>query len=383
MKILGIMTFILMVSAAFGQKKYTIEGRVGSVAPNAAVELVRFYGNIGETIGLDTIRNGRFSFRGETDQLPARMSIGVVGDSSYYGERFLWIEEDVVEIEGNGAGVSLWKVNSKSKLQLEENEFLEHTACFVAAFNQLRHEKQQEYLDEMRDQRKKVPEMTDYPVQRALDSLSKSSLQAELQLLKRRAVLSEVGMEKLYPFAREIFYSKHPRFPREEIRQVFLRLDPALKNTPRAIEIQNYLYPCDVVGVGDEMADGILFDLQGKEHRLSDYKGKYLLLDFWNCACGPCIAAHPELNELAEMYRDRLYVISISLDTSKRLWKDASGKLNGINLSDLKGEGGIAAKYKFEGTPKYVIINPGGKIVEQWVGYGKGVLKNKMAKYLN
>lgn len=153
--------------------------------------------------------------------------------------------------------VSLWKVNSKSKLQLEENEFLEHTACFVAAFNQLRHQKQQEYLDEMRDQRKEVPEMTDYPVQRALDSLSKSSLQAELQLLKRRAVMSEVGMEKLYPFAREIFYSKHPRFPREEIRQVFLRLDPAL------------------------------------------------------------------------------------------------------------------------------IINPGGKIVEQWVGYGKGVLKNKMAKYLN
>ena len=47
--------------------------------------------------------------------------------------------------------------------------------------------------------------------------------------------------------------------------------------------------PSVTVKEGDEMADTDLYDLQGNIHHLADYKGKYLLVDFWSRGCGPCM----------------------------------------------------------------------------------------------
>lgn len=74
------------------------------------------------------------------------------------------------------------------------------------------------------------------------------------------------------------------------------------------------------------------------------------------------------------------YVIRINLDTSLKLWKKASGRLKGINLSDLKGEGGIVAKYGFDGMPEFVIIAPDGRILDKWTGYAKGLIESRLAK---
>ena len=52
---------------------------------------------------------------------------------------------------------------------------------------------------------------------------------------------------------------------------------------------------------------------------LSDFEGRYLLLDFWSAGCGPCLMAFPEMRELQEMWKDRLVVVSISSDSEKGL----------------------------------------------------------------
>ena len=382
MKVWLLTLLFLIPFISFGQKRYTIEGKVGAVAPGARVELIRWYGNMGETIAVDTIHDGRFAFCGEVDHFPARMSISVEGDSLFYGERTLWVGEQAIRIEENGPCVSFWKVRSRLKLQREENKFVENTAEVGREYERFRHDYRESYLAELRDQRKKNPEMKEYPIQRRMDSLGKLNLLENLKTLEQCRILSEVGLERLYPFAREIYLSKAPRISREVIERLFLRLEPSLNDTPRALEIRSYLYPCKVVGIGDEMADGVLFDLDGKEHRLSDYKGKYILLDFWSSGCGPCLAAHPELNKWAGTYREQFYVISINLDLSEHLWREASKGLTGINLSDLKGEGGIMARYGCDGIPKFVVVNPEGRIVEVWFGYWKNCLNDKLAKYL-
>ena len=71
------------------------------------------------------------------------------------------------------------------------------------------------------------------------------------------------------------------------------------------------------------MADADLYDLEGNVHHLADFKGKYIMLDFWSRGCGPCLMALPEMKEVAEMYKDRLTIVSLSIDTKKG-WETAS-----------------------------------------------------------
>ncbi len=383
MEKLGVIIFMLMALGAFGQHEFVIEGKVKEAPDNSVIQLLYWQGNVGEVIAADTLQKGNFLLRGSVGEFPARMSVCFENDSLFYGDCTLWIGEPVTKIKGKEFCVSLWKVKSKLRLQREENEFVKKTAPITREYAAFRHEKDQEWRAEYKDRNSKHPQMTDYPVTRLRDSLSALSLKANLEALEKCEVLSEVGLERLYPLGRELHYSPSPRITRETVEKLYQRVDPALKNSNRANEIYLYLNPCMIAGVGDEMVDGELFDLEGKRHQLTDYKGKYILLDFWSSACGPCIMAQPELGEIAGEYPDHLNVVSISLDVSREMWRQASGGVKGVNLSDLKGEGGIVARYGYEGMPKFVLISPEGKILEKWNGYRKGSLKERLVKYMN
>ncbi len=56
---------------------------------------------------------------------------------------------------------------------------------------------------------------------------------------------------------------------------------------------------------GDQVADFTFTDFAGKQHRLSDYSGRYMLLDFWATWCGPCLKEVPTLKKAEELYQGR------------------------------------------------------------------------------
>lgn len=67
--------------------------------------------------------------------------------------------------------------------------------------------------------------------------------------------------------------------------------------------------------VGGNVADEVGRRLDGSEEKLSAYAGKVVLLNFWATWCGPCVAALPELRQLAAMYpKDRFEILAISVD---------------------------------------------------------------------
>lgn len=68
------------------------------------------------------------------------------------------------------------------------------------------------------------------------------------------------------------------------------------------------------------MVDGDLYDLDGNVRHLTEFKGKYILLDFWSQGCGPCVQSLSEMEEITEMYKGRMEVVSISQDP-KDAWK--------------------------------------------------------------
>jgi peroxiredoxin len=155
------------------------------------------------------------------------------------------------------------------------------------------------------------------------------------------------------------------------------------KNTPVGYLITAKLFPPAVVNVGDDMADADLLDTDGNTKHLSDYLGKYLLLDFWIRGCGPCIMALPEMKEISETYRDKLTIISISLD-GENAWKGAlsAHDMPWVNICDPKSMGGVAANYGVTGIPNYVMISPEGKIIDKWMGFGEGFLREKVSANL-
>ena len=154
--------------------------------------------------------------------------------------------------------------------------------------------------------------------------------------------------------------------------------------TPIGSQIATYVYTPPKVQVGDMMADGLLFDLDEKPHRLSEFKGKYILLDFWAPGCTPCIKAIPELEEMAELYKDKLEVVSICIgypSTWKRLVEQH--KMKGNQLCEMRQTySGFYAAYQIDGFPTFFIISPEGKIIKRWSGYDvfgeKGMIKAKL-----
>ena len=83
MKKCSVFLFLLVTLAAVGQKEYRIEGKVRNAAGNTVVQLLVWAGNMGKVIGSDTLKDGRFSFRGKLEEVPLRMSVLLRGIRHY------------------------------------------------------------------------------------------------------------------------------------------------------------------------------------------------------------------------------------------------------------------------------------------------------------
>ncbi len=125
----------------------------------------------------------------------------------------------------------------------------------------------------------------------------------------------------------------------------------------------------EVVKVGQPAPDIALPDPEGNVMRLSDLKGKVVLLDFWASWCGPCRRANPHVVKTYNKYKDKGFTVySVSLDRPGQAarWKQAikQDKLTWpYHVSDLKyWNSAPAATYGVRGIPKTFLIDKDGTI---------------------
>lgn len=138
--------------------------------------------------------------------------------------------------------------------------------------------------------------------------------------------------------------------------------------------------------VGKQAPEFSLPDKNGKTMRLSDFKGKYILIDVWASWCAPCRIEIPQLKAVYEKFKDKNFdIVSVSLDTDKDKWLGALAeeKMPWLHLSDLKGnQGDIVKAYKLKSVPAKFLIDPNGKILE--VGFLNTEKNDKVLEdYLN
>ncbi len=115
--------------------------------------------------------------------------------------------------------------------------------------------------------------------------------------------------------------------------------------------------------------DFTVTDIDGRKLRLSDYKGKVVLLDFWATWCGPCRTEVPEFVKLQKKYGARgLQVIGISLDDDTRPVRNFYARFN-MNYPVALGDAKLAESFGgILGLPVAFLIDRGGRIAAKHVG---------------
>lgn len=108
-------------------------------------------------------------------------------------------------------------------------------------------------------------------------------------------------------------------------------------------------------------------DIDGKKLRLSNFRGKYVLLDFWSTGCGPCVKDTPRLKALSEKFdRDNFEIIGVSADTRRYKVENYVEKSH-IGwpqiLDAIDNNNKVSKMYNIGGLPHYVLIDRQGKVM--------------------
>ena len=112
-----------------------------------------------------------------------------------------------------------------------------------------------------------------------------------------------------------------------------------------------------------------LFDLKGNIIKLSDYKGKFVLLDFWSTWCPPCRIEAPELQKVYKEMQDKnIEFIGIAVWDQEKKIIDFIEEFNVSYPNLVDGNGRVAIDYGVRGVPEKYLINKDGFLVSKIVG---------------
>lgn len=174
------------------------------------------------------------------------------------------------------------------------------------------------------------------------------------------------------------------RIPFERLDKLFGALSPEVQGTALMQRLSVKIEGKRRSLVGKPAAEFRMENTEGKMIRLADFRGRYVLLDFWASWCVPCRQENPGLKELYARYKTKGFeIIGISVDENGERWKKAikEDDLPWIHISDLKRESALASLFGVQPIPDNFLINPEGIIVAK--GLHGNALANKLADLLS
>lgn len=137
----------------------------------------------------------------------------------------------------------------------------------------------------------------------------------------------------------------------------------------------------DYPKVGEQVTDYTFTDLDNfsqKSTKVSDYRGKWLILDFWSYYCSSCIASFPKMDAIQRQFKDQVKVLMIGTyhdrtgETNKyKLTRDTYNRLkvlHGLQFTVAFDNNNAATQYKVNSLPYILVVNPNGIIVAKAQG---------------
>ncbi|WP_374165723.1 redoxin domain-containing protein [Arcticibacter sp. MXS-1] len=337
---------------------YTLKGKVNNYNAPSKVFLIHAGADENTITDSAVLANGQFSFKGTVaEPVPAVLILDVTGKglksmtSRPDGLRLFLEKGDLVV----SASDSLSKAAVTGKVNEEDKKLKGQLKAvegkMIALGNEVRAaspEKRQsrEYMEGMG---------------KRYEALMDEQNQV-LQSFIRENPGSYVSLDAVKSLAAN---SKDPVLAESMISM----LSDNLKESPSLQPLLSQLESQKRVAVGSLAMDFTQNDPSGKAVKLSDFRGKYVLLDFWASWCGPCRQENPNVVKAYNKYKDKNFtVLGVSLDrqNGKDAWLKAikDDGLTWTHVSDLKfWQNEVAVKYGIQSIPKNFLIDPQGKII--------------------
>jgi thiol-disulfide isomerase/thioredoxin len=120
--------------------------------------------------------------------------------------------------------------------------------------------------------------------------------------------------------------------------------------------------------IGKPVPEFTLLDIVGRKVSLSDFRGSYVLLDFWGHWCAPCLKAFPRLRKLQEQYKVKIVGVAAEFREDKAKWLKAIANANvhWTQVSELAGDGGkVNTRFNIVDFPAYFLVDANGVLIER------------------
>lgn len=342
---------------------FVIEGKTNGYIPDGSILYLGRWNGMGPMFFFTSavIQNGTFRLEGKREKSPDL--IYLYGTEKAIGtlNLRLWVGDDTVRVSANTKVPATWIVENSVKEQQEESYYM-----------QLRNNDILEEVSRINNRLLWDKSLSSDSAQILSNEMIQIDLPGQIRVLESlhtQEKLTDVGLFWLFyvsGYASRITNPNDFRMGKE----TYAKLSEKQKQTYYGKIVKKYFYPEKAPDKGDYYIDADLADLKGDSCKLTDHlnKGKYVLLDFWDQYCSPCMKSISGLKELRSSCPDKLDIISINVG-NREGWEKGSTNFQWESLSDGQGMTGIAARYGVKSIPYFVLMSPKGRIEKCWRGY--------------
>ena len=260
--------------------------------------------------------------------------------------------------------VHFWLENTEISITVKAGEFKKGLISGSAT------EDEDRRLDQLRKPYSIAADSLEQILDKTKDSTERRSLLVRIRAVNDKGKEVEKDWVRKYPnslVAANILNIYATGWGKETTQVLYQQLSPEMKATRYGREIGDYLALNKNLKVGDHYADFEQMNTEGKTVRLSQVKGKYILLDFWASWCGPCREENPQLAMTYARFKGKGFaILGVSMDENKSQWLQAVKKdqLTWENVSDLRGDKNKATlMYGVSAIPNNFLIDQNGIII--------------------
>lgn len=335
---------------------FTIKGKLGNLnAPARAYLLYKEGAN--QIVDSALIANGNFTIQGN---ILNPVNGGLVIDHKGVGLAQLDSAADVLTLYIDKGTTTITGPDSVSKATISGSKINDENKLLNSQ------------LKPINDKAKKLAAMKNAATSQSSADF-KGSLQAQYKALQneQKSVIKKFIIEHpdSYLSLTSLYYVDGPSPNPAELDSLYNLLSPDLKATETAKNFRTALEPLRHTAPGVMAPDFTQNDVNGNPVKLSSFRGKYVLVDFWASWCPPCREENPNVVKAYNKYKDKNFtILGVSLDrpTGKADWLAAikSDGLAWTQVSDLKyWNNEAAAMYYVTSIPANFLIGPDGKII--------------------
>jgi peroxiredoxin len=365
MKNLIITTLFLIAFKCASAQQYTINVHITGFKDHTKFLLKD--NDVDANIDSAFIANDRFVLKGKLNDTPKSLWLYTTVEEKFYYANLL-IGNEKIDITGSIEDFPFDLKITGSKIQDGFNQINELTKADYKMRNELVAQYFQLSGDSAKIKGKQI-----WNIIGKIDSTD----DATRRIFIKNNLNSYAGLQ-------ELFFLKKT-YGKDSLTNMYNSLKPEYNKSTFGQRIATYLKIGDILKQGDNSVDFEAIDKIGLTHKLTENKGKYILLDFSTTYCGPCMESLEDLKKLSTSKADGLTIITFSGDGGKATWLTGLKRDNPpwLSLWDGKGSyGETIMKYGVSGFPTFFLIDPQGKIINKWVGYEKGSLETNVNKAL-